>query len=88
MFIPTLANTANATTLAVTNIKVIIILFLSLVIVIQSFYRCSHCSFLIPCFFISDAKVMPFVLVHNKKQPNKPISLFLLIFIKYRKCRN
>lgn len=27
MFIPTLANTANATTLAVTNIKVIIIFF-------------------------------------------------------------
>lgn len=38
MFIPTLANTANATTLAVTNIKVIIIFFLSLVIVKQSFY--------------------------------------------------
>ena len=29
MFIPTLANTANATTAAVTNINVIIICFLS-----------------------------------------------------------
>lgn len=39
MFIPTLANTAKATTHAVTNINVIIINFpFSLVIVKQSFY--------------------------------------------------
>lgn len=82
MFIPTLANTANATTLAVTNINVIIILFLSLVIVKQSFYRCSHCSFLIPYFFISDAKVMPFVLAHKFYRHSLQNMPLLLISIK------
>lgn len=82
MFIPTLANTANATTLAVTNIKVIIIFFLSLVIVKQSFYCCSHCSFLIPYFVISDAKVMPFVFAHKKNTKTISFSSVLLICIK------
>ncbi len=50
MFIPTVANTANATTHAVTNINVIIIVSFLLVIVKQSSYRCSLCSYLIPDF--------------------------------------
>ena len=59
MFIPTLANTANATTLAVTNINVIIICFLSqslwsrrifgLLFYMLSFYNLSYLKPSISC---------------------------------------
>ena len=66
MFIPTLANTAKATTHAVTNINVNIInSFLLLVIVKQSFFAALFAAPNTFSFFF-DAKVMPFVFAHKK----------------------